>query len=366
MDVSKIIDDLYDGTLDPVAWDRAVLGIADAVRASGAMLFAFNPTNGAVLRDENHRVDPQAVTDYARYWTFEDFRLTRFLAMPTGQPETEITLGLHLKGTRLYHEFLLPVDMPHFLPVWLYKTKEKAVSLSLQGSRKRGAFEKQDLDTIRNILPHFARAFEIRDRLEAAEVRAANFAHLLDTCHFGVIVLNARLKILEVNVVASAILLEGSGLYRGKDGTLTTRHTCGDRLSKFRHAGATQGPADALLHIPRDGKLPLSILVRQAPVVRASWMAGEPGWVLLVFDPERQLALNHEHIMRDLSLSKREAKVAALLAEGLQLDQIARRMRVTVHTVRSQLKSAFHKTGCHTQAQLVNRLLLGPAFAKRS
>lgn len=363
MDVSKIIDDLYDGTLDPVAWDRAVLGIADAVRASGAMLFAFNPTNSAVLRDENHRVDPQAVIDYARYWTFEDFRLTRFLAMPTRQPVTEVTLGLLLENTRLYHEFLLPVDMPHFLPVWLHKGKEKAVSLSLQGSRKRGAFEKQDLETIRNILPHFARAFEIRDRLEAAEVRAANLANLLDITTFGVIVLNARHKILEANAVASAILLDGSGLLRGKDGVLTTRHTCGDRLSKFTQSGAAQCPADALIHIPREGKLPLSLLVLPAPVVRASWMAAEPGWVLLVFDPDRQLALNHELIMRDLSLSEREANVAALLAAGFQLDEIARRMHVSAHTVRSQLKSAFQKTECHTQAQLVKRLLLGPGYA---
>lgn len=364
MDVSKIIDDLYEGTLDPAAWDRAILGIADAVRASGALLFAFNPSNGAVLRDENHRVDPQVVADYARYWTFEDFRLGYFLAMPTGQPATEASLAIPLKGTRLYHEFLLPVDMPHFLPVWLHKSKEKVVGLSLEGSRKRGAFGMEDLQIVRGILPHFARAFEIRDRLEAAEVRAANFASLLDTTTFGVIVLNAENKILETNSVASAILLEGLGLQRAKDGVLTTTHRWGDRLSQWRLAGTvSQGAADALMHVNRDGKLPLSVLVLKVPELRTSWMSGEPARVLLVFDPERQPAFNQELIMRDLSLSEREAKVAMLLGAGLQLDQIARRMRVSVHTVRSQLKSAFHKTGCHTQAQLVKRLLLGPGFA---
>jgi DNA-binding CsgD family transcriptional regulator len=327
------------------------------------MLIAFNPASGAVLRHENHRVDPQAVTDYARYWTFEDVRLTRFLAVPTRQPVTEGTLGVILEGTKLYHEFLLRVDMPHFLTVWLHKSREKAVSLSLQGSRKRGAFEERDLETIRNILPHFARAFEIRDRLEAAEVRAANLANLLDITTFGVIVLDARNRILEANAVASAILREGSGIRRGKDGVLTATHTCGDRLSKFRLAGAIRSPADALLHIPRDGKLPLSLLVLPAPMMRDSWMVGDPGWVLLVFDPERQLAVNHELIMRDLDFSEREALVAAHLAAGFRLDEIARRMHVSVHTARSQLKSAFQKTGCHTQAQLVKRLLLGPGFA---
>lgn len=363
MHISKIIDDLYEGTLDSTAWDRAMLGIADSVRASGAMLFAFNPSNGAVLRDENHRVDPQVVADYARYWTFEDFRLRYFLAMPTGQPATEVSLAIPLKGSRLYHEFLLPVDAPHFLPVWLHKSREKVVGLSLQGSRKRGAFEMEDLQTVNRILPHFARAFEIRDRLEAAEVRAANFASLLDTTTFGVLVLNAQNKILETNRVAAAILLENSGLQRGKDGVLTTAPPWAERLSKLGLArAASQGPADALMHIRRDGRLPLSVLVLPVPEVRASWVSGEPARVLLVFDPERTLAANQELVMRDLGLSECEARVAALLAAGFALNQIAKRMHVSVHTVRSQLKSAFHKTGCHTQAQLVKRLLLGPGL----
>jgi hypothetical protein len=82
VDVGKIIEDLYEGTLDPGAWDRAILGVADAVRASGAMLFAFNPSKQSVLRDENHRVDPQTVRDYARHWTYEDDRLRFFLNVP--------------------------------------------------------------------------------------------------------------------------------------------------------------------------------------------------------------------------------------------------------------------------------------------
>jgi DNA-binding CsgD family transcriptional regulator/PAS domain-containing protein len=361
VDVSKIIDDLYEGTLDPVAWDRAILGIADSVRAAGAILFAFNPSNGAVLREENHRVDPQVVADYARYWTFEDFRLGYFLPIPTGQPMTEDSLAIPLKGSRLYHEFLLPVDSPHFMPVWLSKSEEKVVGLSLQGSHKRGAFGTQDVETVRRILPHFARAFEIRDRLEAAEVRAANFGNLLDATTFGVIVVNARNKILEVNAVASAILSEGCGLQRGKDGVLTMPHSWTDWLSRCRGAGAaSQGAADALMHVSRDGQLPLSVLVLPVRELRVSWMSSEPGWVLLVFDPERKLTVSRDVIMRDLDLSVREAHVAALLAAGLQLEQIARRMHISVHTARTQLKSAFHKSGCHTQAQLVKRLLLGP------
>jgi DNA-binding CsgD family transcriptional regulator/PAS domain-containing protein len=366
VDAPRLIEDLYEGTLDPTVWERAVLGIVDSVRASGAILFAFNPSTGAVLRNENHRVDPHVVEDYRRYWTFEDFRLSHVLAMPTGQPATEVSLSIPLKGTRLYHEYLLPVDMPHFLPVWLHKSKEKVVSLSIQGSHKRGAFDRQDVETIEKILPHFARAFEIRDRLEAAEVRAATFSSLLDATTFGVIVLNRNLKILEANAVASAIFKDGAGLQRGPDGALLIRCRDADRLFRPKLPNtACRGSADAVLHVPRGGGLPLSVMVLPVPALHASWISGEPAWVLLVFDPERRLAISQLVVMSDLGLSEREAQVASLLAAGLQMHQIAKRLHITVHTVRSQLKSAFQKTDCHTQAQLVRRLLLGPALASR-
>jgi DNA-binding CsgD family transcriptional regulator len=108
--------------------------------------------------------------------------------------------------------------------------------------------------------------------------------------------------------------------------------------------------------------MPLSMLVLPLATRHTSWLSGGPAWLLLVFDPERPLAVNQQTFMKDLGLSECEARVAALLSCGHKLDQIACRLHVTVHTVRTQLKSILHKTGCHTQAQLVRRLLLGPAI----
>jgi DNA-binding CsgD family transcriptional regulator len=110
----------------------------------------------------------------------------------------------------------------------------------------------------------------------------------------------------------------------------------------------------------------LSILVSPIPHTKSLWVSGQPAWFFLVFDAERRLLLNEHVVCRDLGLSEREAQVALLLGTGLSVIQIARRMRVTVHTVRTQLKSAFQKTGCHSQAELMRRLLLGPGMVTRA
>ena len=57
------------------------------------------------------------------------------------------------------------------------------------------------------------------------------------------------------------------------------------------------------------------------------------------------------------ALSGAETDIALALADGKDIAQIGRSRRVTVHTIRSQLKAVFHKTGVRSQAQLVALVL---------
>src|SRR5579862_128534 len=178
---NKIIDDLYAGTLDDAAWDRAIRAIAHSVRASGAFLLAFNPENGALLRYENHGLDPQLMVDYQKHWTYEDIRRRAFLNVPTCIPVTERMLlpEIHWSRGTILNEFLVPDDVPHFMPAWLHKAPNKVVTLSFQGTGKRGPFEARDLSTYGQVLPHIARALEIRDRIEQAQIRTETLAQRL-------------------------------------------------------------------------------------------------------------------------------------------------------------------------------------------
>lgn len=52
------------------------------------------------------------------------------------------------------------------------------------------------------------------------------------------------------------------------------------------------------------------------------------------------------------ALSSQQARVAAEIAAGRNIDRIARKMGITSDTVRSHLKAVFEKTGIHTQSGL--------------
>jgi len=73
------------------------------------------------------------------------------------------------------------------------------------------------------------------------------------------------------------------------------------------------------------------------PLVRAT---PDPGTLELAFE-----------------LTTAEAELASALATGLSLSQCAQQRRVSLHTVRSQLKQIFTKTGTSRQTDLVRLLL---------
>ncbi|RZM24136.1 MAG: LuxR family transcriptional regulator [Sphingomonas sp.] len=58
-------------------------------------------------------------------------------------------------------------------------------------------------------------------------------------------------------------------------------------------------------------------------------------------------------LRKAFDMTEAEAAVADLLALGHDVSAIASRRGVSVETIRTQLKSAFHKTGTHRQAELV-------------
>jgi DNA-binding CsgD family transcriptional regulator/PAS domain-containing protein len=359
-----IIEDLYEGTLDEAAWSRAMLGLADLVRASSALLFAYNPQTGEVLRDENHRFDPAAVDEYRRHWSYQDSRLLPMLDVPILEPTPE--QGMDIAGwerSAFLNEFLRPIDAPHALPAWLFKAPQKAVTLSLQGTAQRGRFERGDIDLYRAILPHIRRALEIRDRLARAQVRPHSLVQGFQHANFGVLVLDNRRAILDANTLAERMLQAAPrSLRRNPDGTLWLAEPAAGTLAAWMLGGRPPaGAPEGLIHVPRARSKPVSLLLVRLSAETNPWSSDSASWMLLMFDPLHRLAVGAEVIGHVFGLSPRESQVAALLASGESLKGLARLLSVSHNTVRTQLRAVFSKTGTRTQAELIERITLSPA-----
>lgn len=360
--MARIVDDLYSGTLEEDAWSRALIGIADLVRASAALLLAFDPASGEILRAENHRFDPSALAEYRRHWIYEDPRFAPFMAIPVGEPVTEqsLTIG-NWRQSAILNEFLLgAADAPYFMPAWLHKSRNKVVAFALEGTRKRGPFERHDVAKVRSLLPHLKRALEIRDRLERCQVRADTFSRCLDHLSFGVVLLDGTGRVLDANTAVQELFRVGSGVTCQPDGTLRLGGSADVELRRWILSAHEVHATHAVWHIRRSHGPRLSVVIIPLALRGTAWTGIDPRWLVLIFDPGRNVRASSELVARDLGISLREAEIACLLLAGSHLHQIASKLSVSINTVRSHLKAVFAKTGCASQADLIRRLAMGP------
>jgi DNA-binding CsgD family transcriptional regulator len=363
--IPGIIDDLYAGTTDPLAWRRGILAMADIVSGSAAVLLEFNPTTGRLTRNENHNLDPGAVTQYHDHWCTKDIRLDAALKLPVGEPmfidnvlsrQTWIT-------SDVYNDFLVPADIRWILSFWLHKASDKAVTLSFQGTQRRGPFCQADGERIRPLLPHVRRALEIKDRLQVTQFRYDTLAKSFDTFSFGVLILDAKGYILEASAIAAELLRSDRSVRRNSDGTFGLREPAGTQLNRWMQTGSPPAEnSDGFLRVPRPMARQLSVMVTRLPEMSQPWFSERsPRWMLLLFDPDRHIPASMEFIAHDLEISAREAEVVALLVAGYDMKTIAQRMNISVHTARTHLKTIFCKTGFRSQVELVRRIAGGPA-----
>lgn len=204
------------------------------------------------------------------------------------------------------------------------------------------------------------RQVETSDR--AVEAAASG---VLDRLPLGVMMLDGRGRVLMTNSKARTIIASADGLLVGLDGVFRAADGAETRalldLVKNTIAGTVDEEASCALTVSRPSmRLPLNVLV--TPLTGHRREAGEgAGAAIFISDPEDRVDID-EDVLRGLyGLSRVEARLALGLAQGMQVDELAVDTKVSIHTVRSQLKQIFRKTSTNRQAELVKLLLTGPA-----
>jgi len=124
---------------------------------------------------------------------------------------------------------------------------------------------------------------------------------------------------------------------------------------KPTHAGGS------LMLKRRGGKGPLQVLV--TPLRLTGTSRSTVRVLVLVTDPDRELSFP-DTVLRELyGLTTAETEIANGLLTGFSVEEIAQLRRVSVATVRSQLKPLLGKTGTRRQADLVRVLSTLPRTA---
>lgn len=189
----------------------------------------------------------------------------------------------------------------------------------------------------------------------------------------AMVLLDASGRLVFANQEAQALLAQADGIRLDRSNVVRCMDSAAQKqlcqsLEPCRADRRLAGPGDSgnagtkTFAIRRDIGLPLVALVISQSAGAPGTAAGHRRTVLLLRDPERELRVATELLPALFGLSAAEAAVAARLAAGASLEQIAEERDVRLITVRNQLKSALGKFGVRRQAELVSIVLRAIQF----
>ncbi|SDG35601.1 helix-turn-helix transcriptional regulator [Roseospirillum parvum] len=187
--------------------------------------------------------------------------------------------------------------------------------------------------------------------------QASEALTLVDRLPLALILARANGTMIHANTPARRLLDTGDALTLDAGGILRAATSADSRrLSGIIRAvaeGAGDGEGALTLERP-DSETPLSVIVVPA---------GRPGQgvALFVSDPDSLGRITEGRLSALYGLSGAEARLVNGLVQGRRLEDLADEQKVSPHTLRSQLKTVFRKTGVRRQSELVKLILTGPA-----
>ncbi len=364
--MSDLIGHLYDAAMDERLWAGIAPRIAAAFDSSSAVLKISGADGGIRLLDGTENLMVAARDQaWADHWHRNDLWVERSVVYGLSRIITSRDLvSADEEGwSPFYQEWLRRLDIHHMVGA-VFPAGEGIGVLGIHRPRAAYPYARGDRARAAILLPHLQRALHLGRHFGRTAFAQAAALDVLDRLDAGVLVVERSRRIVHANALAEAMLRDNAEI-GVLDGRLMVRHVeLNARLAVLvrDNAKIARGhpPAPpAALAIPRDDRLPLTLAV--APLRSTPPGDGrQPLALVFLRDPERPTPVLEQ--LRDLfGLTRTEAAIAAELARGRSLTEIAGALGVGPATVRSHLKNILAKTGTSRQAGAVS--LIGRSVA---
>ena len=368
----RIVTALHDAALDDTLWPSTSALIDEAVGMPSNHMAVFSGHNrdDAELLFGDFYVHGE-LSELGRIWATtyfpHDERFPRLLHLPDSRlvHVTDIYTEQELKTSPTYNELLRRVDGCNGLNVRMNGPNGLHIGWALGDSDDPNGWGSEQLALIEQLLPHIRQFVRVRQALAAAEAPRASLTQLLDNALVGVLSLDRQGRIAETNAHALRILRRSDGLI-DRDGVLRACFLTDNATLQRLIANALprwgQTASGGSMTIQRSSsRFPLTLHI--SPVThRADFGAQRIAVLVLLVDPAERPQIDPACLATSFGLTRAESRVAAALAAGHSVRDIAVATHRTQATVRTHVKQLHRKLGLHTQADLV-RLVLTTAGA---
>ncbi len=261
-------------------------------------------------------------------------------------------------NSEFHNDFLKSYDMSLPLVSYLDEAGDQTAYFVAHRPASSKDYSQEEVNLLRTLAPHLSRGLRIYREMTGLRAKASQFEAAFDTFAASFLLDHAG-RVLALNRKAEE-LLAADGPLTVQNGRLTARHP------------PDQAELDAALSRQAPGAPPPELVLHgpaYCPAVRLSIMpVNGAGNIPLFFDVTRTargaflvtavaLGPTVQSLTANYRLTRAEAEVAQLLAQGLKAQQIAAHRCASVATVNTQIKQVYAKTCVDGHAGLMVKLL---------
>ena len=369
----RMLASLHEAAFDDSLWPTASALIDEVCGAKGNMLICAggNSQDGVEIffarfcyrgerREEGERL-------YFDTYHALDERVPRLRRLPDSQlvHVPDLYTEWEKKNSVVYNEALPGSDVANSLIVRLDGPGSSNIVWSIADPVTGEDWSSDRVETVRRVLPHLRHFVGVQQALADAGALSNSLAGLLDNTGSGVIQLDRRGRIVAANDRARDLLREDDGLF-DEDGFLRASSPEDDAglqrlLARVLPRPGGQGASGtATVRRPTGlARLVLQVSPVASPV--ADRHTGFPprrvAALVLVADPSRRGRIDPGMPAAALGLTPAQSQIAAMLAEGRTVPEIARATGRRESTVRWHLKEIFARHGISRHAELIRLVL---------
>jgi DNA-binding CsgD family transcriptional regulator/PAS domain-containing protein len=361
---------VFDAATDPQLWPKALAGVSATLAADTCALAEHDPSGATGRLLYWVGLDAAAAEGYALAHAPAGGEAAAEATVAAGSVSIEAadTAGQESQKGRLPRGWREAHGIGPALRGIVDVADGMVAQVLIMRAAGEDAFTDDDAALLRRLLPALQRSLRAGRALRKAEFFHQVAFDALDAVPLGIAFVDAAGEITAANRIARQIIeSENVRAYqetiRRSEATARTprlRRAVADAMSDLQDAG---GEVLSAFAVPRRAGLrPLTCLL--APVGASADgvdVADRPQAMLFIGDPEKPMEIDQRRLRQLYGLSRAEARVVALLAQGYKLDATAENLGLVYETVRKHLKQVFDKTGCDRQAELVRLLVTGPA-----
>ena len=337
--------------MDPSTWPEIMEGVCKAVGAAGAVLLQSDVRTPDVPCTEATIESTRLY--FEGNWHLKDTRARALPRIMAGEIITDhdVMTAEQIRSDPMYNEVLFPCGLQWFAAIG-FAADTAGWVLSIQRTGREGSFEARDKPLLARLAPRLTEAATLATAVGRTAI--LGITNALDLIGRPAIAIGQFGRVLGINTRAAAYLDRELLVRKGRLSLIdkTADSELGRLVDGFKAIAGLQAIDTSPIVMRRQGQRPLVLQPLPVPPAARNPFFGARA-ILVLTDLEGTAEFSPSLLVRVFNLTPAQANIAARIAAGRSLEEIAAELGVTLETARHHLKVVFGKTETHRQGELV-------------